>query len=95
MKKMYNDSAKYSDHGLEKILKGLEKKDVELSPRNPKDARSLQYILPSKDYISPCFKRILKQEKKNKVSSFLRESEGQRNRTLYIVHLPSWSPQAK
>lgn len=71
---MKKDSAKNSDGGLEKILKGLQKQDI--SQRNPKRARSFQHMLPSKGNISPYFKRTLKQEKKNKkVSSFLKVSE--------------------
>ena len=86
LKKMNKHSAKNSDGGLEKILKGLEKQDI--SQTNPKRARSFQHILPSKDNISPCFKRTLKQEKKNKkVSSFLKVSESQRNRTLCFIWL--------
>ena len=49
LKKVNKHSAKNSDGGLEKILKGLEKQDV--SQRNPKRARSFQHILPSKDNI--------------------------------------------
>lgn len=83
---MNHDSAKHPEGGVEKILKGLKKRDAEevteirrgLDPFNIFCQVKRIFLHLSEDS---------RKEKKNKGLVFFKESEGQKNRSLWLISL--------